>query len=254
MSRHVVRFDGRAILVDIEGTTSSIRYVYDEMFPYVRQRLRQFLAERFDTPETHAACETLARDVGHASLDAWARVAEVNDDRAGRIAMVARRVLRLMDADTKATGLKALQGQIWESGFVSGELIAHVYPDVPVALRRWAAAGLDLRVYSSGSIAAQKLFFGHTEHGDLLGLFSGHYDTTTGPKKSPESYDAIADDWTLPATDILFISDVVEELDAARTAGMATALSDRPGNHPAPAGHSHPVITGFDQISPCSLV
>ena len=152
-----------------------------------------------------------------------------------------------MDGDVKATGLKELQGLIWQEGYAAGRLKSHVYPDVPPALRRWAERGLDLRVYSSGSVGAQKVFFAHTEAGDLLGLFRGHYDTTTGPKREAESYRRIAADMKMPPSAVLFLSDVPRELDAAREAGMRTALVVRPGNVPAAAGHGRPVVTDFGE-------
>src|SRR5262249_52930599 len=161
--------------------------------------------------------------------------------------VVCKEVTRLMDADAKATGLKQLQGLIWQRGFESGELKAHVFDDVPPALTAWNAAGKDVRIYSSGSVQAQKLFFGHTIAGNLLPQFRGHYDTTTGPKKEADSYRRIAADFKLPPSDILFLSDIVAELDAARAAGLKTALCIRPGNAPAQnsAGEPHPAIENF---------
>src|SRR5262249_37415562 len=159
----------------------------------------------------------------------------------------------LMDSDAKATGLKALQGLIWQSGFESGEMKAHVYEDVPLALAAWNAAGKDVRIYSSGGVQAQKLFFGYTIAGDLLLQFRGHYDTTTGPKKEAESYRMIAADFGLPPDEILFLSDIVAELDAARAAGMQTGLVVRPSAvaNSSTAGQAssatHPVIENFAQ-------
>jgi len=154
-----------------------------------------------------------------------------------------------MDGDVKATGLKQLQGLIWEAGFTSGELKAHVYDDVPPALSAWNQAGLDLRVYSSGSVQAQKLFFGHTIAGNLLPLFRGHYDTTTGPKKQSSSYTAIAAAFALPPQEILFLSDVPAELEAAKEAGLQTALVLRPGNAAVKPGHGHQEIGSFAEIT-----
>jgi enolase-phosphatase E1 len=153
-----------------------------------------------------------------------------------------------MDQDAKTTGLKQLQGLIWENGFESGELKAHLFDDVPQSLALWNMAGIDVRIYSSGSIHSQKLFFGHTTQGDLLHLLKGHYDTTTGPKRESESYTRIAAGFGLPPADVLFLSDVVAELDAARAAGMQTALVIRPGNAPAAAGHGHPELTTFTDV------
>jgi enolase-phosphatase E1 len=247
----VISFSGRGILLDIEGTTSSVSFVYDVMFPYVRRHLTFEVLTNWMTPEYVAACDAIARDAGHGSLDAWLATQQLTRDNALRGSdLVCREVIRLMDADAKATGLKQLQGLIWQSGFESGELKAHVYDDVPPALAAWNAAGKDVRIYSSGSIQAQKLFFGHTVAGDLLAHFRGHYDTTTGPKKEAESYCKIAAAFSLPAAEILFLSDVVAELDAARTAGLATALVVRPGNATGQAstGEAHAQITDVSQM------
>jgi enolase-phosphatase E1 len=137
---------------------------------------------------------------------------------------------------------------IWRSGFESGELVAHVFDDVPPALAAWADSGLDVRIYSSGSIEAQQLFFGHTAAGDLRPLLRGHYDTTTGPKREPASYTAIAADMGLTPRQVLFVSDVGAELDAARAAGMATALAIRPGNREPGGIFEHEPIESFAEI------
>jgi enolase-phosphatase E1 len=238
-----VAFSGRGILLDIEGTTSSISFVYDVMFPYVRKHLTFEVFSNWMEPEYIEAFHAIARDAGHESLDAWLKKEGLTRENPLRAAeVVCKEVTRLMDTDAKATGLKQLQGLIWQSGFESGELKAHVYEDVPPALAAWQAAGKDIRIYSSGSVQAQKLFFGHAIAGDLQPYFRGHYDTTTGPKKEAASYGTIAADFGLPPGEILFLSDVVAELDAARAAGMRTGLVVRPGNAAAPAGHSHPVI------------
>lgn len=241
----MIEFHGRGILLDIEGTTSSIAFVFDVMFPFVRRHLDRFLAERWADTSTRRACELLARDAGYESLDAWT----VGLDERVSQQRVADEVRRLMDGDVKSTGLKDLQGSIWQAGFASGELVSHVYPDVPPALQRWRELGLEVKIYSSGSIAAQKLFFRHTEYGDLLAHFSGHFDTTIGSKRERDSYARIADDWRVPPAEILFLSDVVPELDAARDAGLKSGLAVRPGNHPLPTDHGHPTLTAFDQVA-----
>ena len=232
----MISFRGRGILLDIEGTTSSVSFVYDVMFPFVRRELDRYLDSHWGRSPLADACRQIARDAGQVALA---------DDRN----WIRAEVLRLMDGDVKATGLKQLQGLIWEAGFECGELKAHVYDDVPPALRDWHSRGISIRIYSSGSIQAQKLFFGHTVAGNLLPLLSGHYDTTTGPKREASSYRAIAKDFGLSPSDILFLSDVVAELDAARAAGMVTALVVRPGNAEAPAGHGHPTITSLSEIA-----
>jgi len=236
-------------LLDIEGTTSSISFVYDVMFPYVRKHLTFEVFANWLEPEYIEAFHAIGRDAGHESLDVWLKKEGLTRDNPIRAAeVVCKEVTRLMNADVKSTGLKQLQGLIWQSGFESGELKAHVYDDVPPALTAWNGAGKDVRIYSSGSVQAQKLFFGHTIAGDLLACFRGHYDTNTGPKKEPASYQKIAADFALPPAEILFLSDVVAELDAAREGGMETALVVRPGNAPAPADHGHRTIESFAEI------
>lgn len=215
------------------------------MFPFARRELDLFLVSNWEREEVQAACNQIATDAGLTQIDDW----EPGADDATLRRHVRDEAVRLMQADAKTTGLKALQGLIWRSGFENGELKAHVYDDVPAALRRWGEQGAEIRIYSSGSIAAQKLFFGHTIQGNLLEHFTGHYDTTTGPKKEAASYKAIASDFGGDAGDILFLSDVVAELDAARTAGMNTGLCLRPGNHEQPADHGHAEIKSFDEIS-----
>ena len=178
----------RAILTDIEGTTSSLAFVHDVLFPYARARLPAYVAEH-------------GGDL--AQLLAW------------------------MDADAKVTELKDIQGRIWAAGYAAGELQGHVYPDATAALRRWHADGLTLAVFSSGSVPAQKLIFGHSDQGDLAPLFSGWFDTTTGPKREAMSYLMIADALGVSPADMLFLSDIMAEIDAAKAAGMRAMLIDR---------------------------
>ena len=240
-----MKFSGHGILLDIEGTTSSVSFVYDVMFPFVRRELDQYLCTNWDSAGLNEVCDLIAKDAGYESFTAWCGCkTEVSKQQQ----LLRAEVLRLMDSDIKATGLKALQGLIWQSGFESGEMRAHIYDDVLPAIQAWNEAGYDVRIFSSGSIAAQKLFFGHTVVGDVLHLFQGHYDTTTGPKKEAASYQAIAKDFGLPPAQILFLSDVPDELAAARTAKLQTGLCKRPGNAKVVAGHGHPEITSFDQV------
>ncbi len=219
----------RAVLLDIEGTTSSVQFVYEVLFPFARRELTDFLRRRWGDADVTHACAMMPGN---------------NSTQEG----VAAEAIRLMDGDVKATGLKELQGLIWQEGYAAGHLKSHVYADVPPALRCWKEQGLDLRIFSSGSVAAQKVFFAHTDAGDLLPFFQGHYDTTTGPKREAESYRRIAADMKLPTSAILFLSDIVQELDAAAEAGMRTGLVVRPGNAPVTAGQVHPVVTDFGQI------
>jgi enolase-phosphatase E1 len=234
----------RGILLDIEGTTSSISFVYDEMFPFVRRLLAGFLDNNWSEAELQDCLPLLVTDLGYPSLNAWLGGKDDHEQRK----LVRDGVIGLMDADIKATGLKQLQGLIWKDGFESGKLVAHVYDDVAPAIKAWHEQGIDVRVYSSGSIAAQKLFFGHCVAGNLLPLFSGHYDTTTGSKLEASSYEKIAAEFDVPAENILFVSDVAEELMAARDAGMQVVLSIRPGNRPVDVAQPFESITCFEQL------
>ena len=229
-------FRGRGILLDVEGTTSAVAYVYDVMFPFARTGLASYLDTHWESPALAEVRQQVAAD---------ADTPDAENDRATFEA----EVVRMMDGDAKATGLKHLQGLIWEAGFESGELIAHVYDDVPPALHRWQQAGIDLRIYSSGSVHAQQLFFAHTVAGDLLHFFTGHYDTKIGGKREATSYTHVTDDWGLAPGEILFLSDVVAELDAAREAGMQTALCLRPGNAEVDDKNGHAACPSFAEIS-----
>ena len=159
------------------------------------------------------------------------------------------RAIDLMNKDVKSTPLKALQGIIWKTGFQSGQLVAHVFDDVPPSLASWATSGIDIRIYSSGSIEAQKLFFGHTAAGDLTQHLRGHYDTTTGPKREQESYSKIANDIGVKPEHILFLSDIGAELDAARASGMNTGATIRPGNQPFESHYDHEQINSFTDVT-----
>jgi enolase-phosphatase E1 len=227
----MIELQGGTILLDIEGTVSPLAFVHEVMFPYARKHVASFLAAHFEEAAVRQALDQMAQDAGRSADQTQA--------------FVVAEVHRLMDADAKATGLKMLQGLIWEEGFASGELRSTLFDDVPATLDAWASRGVRLGIYSSGSVHAQRLFFGHTQAGDLTPRFERYFDTTVGPKKSAASYHAIADQ--LEASPVLFISDVAEELDAAREAGMLTALAVRPGNKPQPE-HTHPVIHSFADI------
>lgn len=218
------------------------------MFPFVRENLRQYLNADWDSDSLRECLPLLAQDLSHPDVESWLN----NQSRELQVDQVEGAVLGLMDADAKSTGLKQLQGLIWKDGFHSGQLVAHVYDDVPPALKHWHEQGFDIRIYSSGSVDAQKLFFGHTIAGNLLPYFSGHYDTTTGLKRESSSYQSIASEFGVPAGQILFVSDIAEELAAAEAAGMQTALSLRPGNKPVPDDHPYTAITSFNQIETSS--
>ncbi|TAL73063.1 MAG: acireductone synthase [Rhodanobacter sp.] len=224
----------RVVLTDIEGTTSSIHFVKDVLFPYARKRLPAFVETHGDQPEVQHWLHEAAREVGL-----------VEAARQGVIELL----LRWIDEDRKSTALKALQGMIWRDGYVAGDYRAHVYAEVPARLGAWQAAGLRLYVYSSGSVAAQRLFFGYSEAGDLTPLFSGYFDTTSGPKREAASYATIAAAIDEAPERILFLSDIVEELDAAHAAGLQTGWLVRPPQ-PRPPHPRHPVYADFDAITP----
>ena len=244
----MIRFRGRRVLLDIEGTTSDIAFVRDVLFPYAHREVGPFLTRNSDQPAVQSAVEQLARDAGAADFAAWC---PPGLSASGQRAWVCAAVRRLIESDSKQTGLKAIQGLIWEAGYRDGTLRAHVYPEVPAALTRWRQAGLTLAIYSSGSIAAQKLFFGHTIAGDLTPHFSAYFDTTSGPKRSADSYRSIVHASAMNAADLLFLSDIPEELDAAHAAGLHTGLVIRAGNASV-ASSTHPVITTFDAIDAVS--
>ncbi len=223
----------RAIVTDIEGTTSSIRFVHDVLFPYARKRLPAYVETHIDEPEVQHWLHESAREAG-----------VIEAPRQDVIEML----LRWIDEDRKSTALKALQGMIWKEGYEAGDFRAHVYPEVADRLRAWRADGLRLYVYSSGSVAAQQLFFRYSEAGDLGALFSGWFDTVTGAKRDEASYQRMADIIDEQPDHLLFLSDIVEELDAARAAGWHTGWLVR---DPPPARESdHPMYPDFDTIHP----
>lgn len=196
----------KAIVTDIEGTTSSIDFVHQTLFPYAKQHLRGFLREQAGDDAVQQIMDDVEQIVGHdLSIDEAADVLE-----------------QWIAEDRKITPLKTLQGMIWNVGYRNGDLQGHVYADTPDALHRWHEHGIKLYVYSSGSVDAQKLIFGHTAHGDLTPLFSGYFDTRIGGKREADSYRAILREIGLPAEAVLFLSDIGAELDAAHTAGLRT--------------------------------
>lgn len=221
------------ILTDIEGTTSSMSFVKDVLFPYSRVRLREFVAEHGRDRDVRAALDAVARE---------SALPDAADDA------LVDELLRWIDEDRKATPLKALQGMIWAEGYRQGDFVAHVYPDAAAALRRWHADGHALYVYSSGSVQAQKLFFAHTAYGDLAPLFSGFFDTEVGGKREPASYERIAAQIGEQPGEILFLSDIEQEIDAARAAGMRTAWVRRDAGAAAAAACG--AVRDFDAIEP----
>ena len=226
----------QAIVTDIEGTTSSISFVKDVLFPYARRALPGFVREHGTEPAVRAWLDRAAADAGGVCQDDT--LVEV--------------LQGWIDEDRKHPALKALQGMIWADGYAGGEYRAHVYADADEGLRRWHRDGHPLYVYSSGSVEAQKLLFGHSTAGDLSPLFSGWFDTAIGGKREVGSYRNLVKSIARPAGEIVFLSDVVEELDAAREAGLDTVLLDRREDYPTPrlgeATHGHRRVESFADI------
>jgi enolase-phosphatase E1 len=258
----------RGVVLDVEGTTTPVSFVYDVLFPYARARLREFLAVHRDDAVVRDALAMLATEWAAESDPARPsrhpehpprhpehsprhpehspRHPERSEGSAAPDLIAAGDYLEwLMDRDRKSTALKIIQGEIWRGGFEDGALIGQMYPDVKPALERWRAEGRVVAIYSSGSAAAQQLLFGHSSSGDLTPLIGWHFDTTIGHKREPASYNTIARTLALPPASLLFISDVDAELAAARTAGLETRLCVRAGNAPPSAS---PVVRSFDEL------
>ncbi len=220
----------KAILTDIEGTTSSLSFVKDVLFPYAREHMAEFIRAQASDPQVRAQLDALGEEAGQ----------PLDDERA--IAQLERWI----DEDRKITALKALQGMIWEAGYRNGDFTGHIYEDAVRNLRAWHEVGIKLYVFSSGSVQAQKLLFGYSDAGDLTPLFSGYFDTRIGAKREAPAYHAIAQRIGLPAKSILFLSDIRAELDAAREAGMSTTWLVREGRLDAAPAHRQ--VSDFDEI------
>jgi enolase-phosphatase E1 len=221
----------KAIVTDIEGTTSSLSFVKDVLFPYARANLADYVRGHKDESQVKTLLLETCKEVG-AELDTGQLITQL---------------ILWIDEDKKVTPLKSVQGLIWEAGYQQGDFKGHVYQDAAENLKAWKAKGLDLYIYSSGSVHAQKLLFANTEFGDLTPLFSGYFDTHIGGKKERESYCKIAGQLGIPANQLLFLSDIKEELDAARKAGFKTIWLTR-DSAPDPQAE-HRQVSSFDQIS-----
>jgi enolase-phosphatase E1 len=224
----------RAILTDIEGTTSSLAFVKDVLFPYARKHLPAFVRAHVSAPEVRTLLNDVCTESGSTLDDAG----------------IIQQLMTWMDEDRKVTPLKSLQGMVWEAGYRNGDFTGHVYADAADQLREWHKRKIRLYVYSSGSIAAQKLLFRYSDYGDLTPLFSGYFDTHMGPKRKVASYRAILNVIGMPGSDVLFLSDIGAELDAARAAGLRTLQLLRAGTDPAP-GHAQ--AASFSDINLAAL-
>lgn len=217
------------ILMDIEGTTSSISFVHEKMFPYAYDRMEEFIRSNKDDSKIQNILNKLSAEVGNGlSLEGAANTFK-----------------EWIKEDRKHTLLKEIQGYIWKNGFVEGVLKGHVYEEVPGIMKAWKESGLELGIYSSGSVEAQKLLFGYSEAGDLTPLLSAHFDTKVGHKREEESYKNISKELGLESDEILFLSDIKEELDAASKVGMKVVQLFRDG---VPSETSHPYVENFNDI------
>jgi enolase-phosphatase E1 len=240
----------RLYLLDIEGTTSPVSFVYQVLFPYARERMKDYIVTHAGDPALDSDLRLLAQEnaIDRASGAPIIYLSQrLSQDPTEALQSSIAYLLWLMDRDRKSTALKSIQGRIWAEGYEHGHLNSEVFPDVPNALERWHAVAR-VAIYSSGSVEAQKYLFRFTNSGDLTPFISAHFDTQTGPKVESDSYRKIAAAANTEPAEILFISDSIRELDAARTAGMATLLSIRPGNAAIADPHGHAAIESFDKL------
>ena len=235
----------RAILLDIEGTTTPIAFVHEVLFSYARTHARDFLSVNVNSAEVREDV-ALLREEHAADVSKGHQPPTLDEDLL--VDSITAYVEWLIERDRKSTGLKSLQGKIWRQGYVDGSLKSQVYADVAPALERWHAQGLSINIFSSGSVLAQQLLFAHTEAGDLTNFIDNYFDTNVGKKGEAESYRRIAEALKLRADEVLFISDVVAELDAATEAGMSTLLSIRPGNPLQNNTNRYQTIHTFNEI------
>jgi enolase-phosphatase E1 len=229
-------------LLDVEGTTSPVSLVSEQLFPYARKHMEAFLRAHGRKVVVQADLAMLYEENQIEKDPAAPRIAD-----AASVDQVMAYLTWLMDRDRKSTALKSLQGKVWKDGYEAGELVGTVFADVPEALARWSAKAR-VAIYSSGSVEAQKLIFGHSSAGNLTPLLSGYFDTRVGPKTSAASYVAIAEAMGVETGEMLFVSDVVRELNPAREAGCETRISLRDGNAPVADAEGHVAIRSFAEI------
>lgn len=239
----------KVILTDVEGTTSSISFVKEVLFPYAAEHLSGYVRANQDNEQVQQQLAATAQLLLDEAPDSEVSLDDLSADTDALI----NTLLDWIAEDRKATPLKALQGLIWAEGYQNGDYQAHMYADATRCLKQWKEQGLALYVYSSGSVKAQQLFFGYSQDGDLLPLFSGHFDTQVGHKQQADSYRNILtalqqDIDGLQADEVLFLSDIEAELDAARDAGLQTCWLIRDGDIAEEPGHM--AVPSFDQIHP----
>ena len=220
----------RFILMDIEGTTTSIAFVHEVLFPYASEHLASFIQENVETPEVQAELQAVKQTVQEEQGKA------INDPEA------VQQLLLWIKEDRKHTALKSLQGLLWKTGYETGQYQGHLYEDVLPVWKKWQAEGIPMGIYSSGSVAAQKLLFGYSVEGDLTPYLSAYFDTNIGHKREVQSYHNIQAELDIPTENILFLSDVEQELDAAKAAGFQTIQLVRPGTSPTA---KHATVSDF---------
>jgi enolase-phosphatase E1 len=232
----------KAILLDIEGTTTPIDFVHKTLFPFARLRMKTFVEENFPNLKSEIDDLKAEHEKDYAE-EIYSKELDENLPES-----VADYLIFLIDEDRKSTALKSIQGKIWQRGYEAGELESVLFEDVPRAFEIWNQQGKTIAIYSSGSVLAQKLIFKYSDFGDLSRFVSKYFDTNVGGKKDAASYEKIAAALNLPAAEILFVSDVAAELDAAKTTGMRTVLSIREGNAPLGERIEHQSVTSFDEL------
>ena len=246
MRAHLRSESLRGLLLDVEGTTTPVDFVYGTLFPYVRAHVREFFSP-------HAEDREIRSDIERLRLEQQEDLSSDNHPPEWRpdsvVDSAAAYVSWLMDQDRKSTALKTIQGKIWNAGYRDGQLHGEVFDDVRPSFERWTQDGFEIRIFSSGSVLAQQLLFRHSTAGDLTRFISGYFDTTTGAKTFQASYVEIASAFGLPPAAILFVSDSIEELAPAFSAGYRVLLSLRPGNQPIPGGPTgYKWIRSFEEI------
>lgn len=239
---HDLLFAMKAILLDIEGTTTPIDFVHKTLFPFARERMLDFVRDNFGTLQDEIASLHLEHKHDREKGEPLAPFEETSAESINEY------LIFLIDRDRKSTALKSIQGQIWRAGYESGALRGEVFDDVLPAFERWKKENKTIAIFSSGSRLAQRLIFGFSVAGDLTPYISAYFDTTTGAKKEAESYRKIAESLSFPPVEILFVSDVIAELDAAFEAGMQTRLAIRPNNPPIEEPTAHLTINSFDEL------
>jgi enolase-phosphatase E1 len=233
------------IILDIEGTTTPIDFVYKTLFPFARARVKDYLSGAWEELEVQTDLTQLRAERAADAAQGLNPPAIEYDSSTERLESKVAYIHWLMDRDRKSTPLKAIQGRIWRKGYGAGELLGEVFDDVPPAFARWRRQNKLICIYSSGSALAQKLLFAHTTAGDLTSYICRYFDTTIGHKIEADSYRKIAEELRLATAEAVFISDAIAELDAARAAGMKTILALRPGNRPIEPPLAHPAVTSF---------